>query len=170
MNRLLKKGVILLCAGMLCFCLGCQNINSLTNSKPKVQDTLPVGTFAVDNLSKQITNLIVSQMLPDDDTISVMFTEAKEAKEKLLCENVGSALIQKGYAVERVLPKEERQKGDVSQMSASGVKLTLNIIKLMESDNYFNIAVSLKGIKYYRMYALVSGNLEPVSAWTMASL
>ena len=167
MNCLLKKGVILLCAGMLCSCLGCQNINSLTNSKPKVQDTLPVGTFAVDNLSKQI---IVSQMLPDDDTISVMFTEAKEAKEKLLCENVASALIQKGYAVERVLPKEERQKGDVSQMSASGVRLTLNIIKLMESDNYFNIAVSLKGIKYYRMYALVSGNLEPVSAWTMASL
>lgn len=170
MDRLLKKGVILLCcAGMLCSCLGCQNINSLTNSKPKVQDTLPVGTFAVDNLSKQITNLIVSQMLPDDDTISVMFTEAKEAKEKLLCEKVASALIQKGYAVERVLPKEERQKGDVSQMSASGVRLTLNIIKLMESDN-FNIAVSLKGIKYYRMYALVSGNLEPVSAWTMASL
>ena len=82
MNRLLKKGVILLCAGMLCFCLACQNINSLTNSKPKVQDTLPVGTFAVDNLSKQTTNLIVSQMLPDDDTISVMFTEAKEAKDR----------------------------------------------------------------------------------------
>ena len=40
----------------------------------------------------------------------------------------------------------------------------------MESDGYFNMAVTLKGIKYYRMYALQDGKLEPVSAWSMQNL
>lgn len=167
MNRLLKKGVILLCAGMLCFCLGCQNF-TLKSSKPK--DTLGVGTFAVEEVSKQVTNLVVNQMLPDDDLISIIFPEDQEAKEKLLLENVAKSLISRGYAVEKVLPKNDRQKGDVFVMSANGTKLTVNLIKLMESDGYFSMAVSLKGIKYYRMYAMQDGKLEPVSAWSMQNL
>ena len=64
------------------FCIvGCQNF-TLKSSKPK--DTLGVGTFAVEEVSKQVTNLVVNQMLPDDDLISIIFPEDQEAKEKLL--------------------------------------------------------------------------------------
>lgn len=154
----------MLVSATLCSCLvGCQNFT--LSSKPK--DTLGVGTFAVEEVSTQVTNLVANQMLPDDDLISVIFPENQEVKEKILLENVAKALTAKGYAVEKVLPKKDRQDGDVSVMSANGTKLTVNLIKLMESDGYFNMAVTLKGIKYYRMYALQNGKLEPVSAWSM---
>ena len=162
-----RKIITFFVATALCSCLcGCQNFSLSTKTK----DTLGIGTFAVEDVSKQVTNLVVNQMLPDDDLISIIFPENQEAKEKILLENVAKALTSKGYAVEKVLPKRDRQKGDVSVMSAHGTKLTVNLIKLMESDGYFNMAVTLKGIKYYRMYALQDGKLVPVSAWSMQNL
>lgn len=155
---------VFVAAAFCSFLCGCQNL-TLSSSKPK--DTLGVGTFAVEEVSLQVTNLVVNQMLPDDDLISIIFPENQEVKEKLLLENVAKSLTTRGYAVEKVLPKKDRQEGDVSVMSAHGSKLTVNLIKLMESNGYFNMAVSLKGIKYYRMYALQDGKLEPVSAWSM---
>ena len=140
---------------------GCQSYYN------KTQDTLPIGTFAIDDVTVHVTNLVVNQMLPDDNTISVMFIKANEAKEKLLCTNVADNLIKRGYAVERVLPKEERQEGDVSEMTVSGVPLIVNFVQLTDSNN-FNLTVILNGIKYYRLYALTGGQMIPVSPWSKA--
>lgn len=140
---------------------GCQSYYN------KTQDTLPIGTFAIDDVTVHVTNLVVNQMLPDDNTISVMFIKADEAKEKLLCKNIADNLIKRGYAVERVLPKNERQEGDVSEMTASGVPLIVKFVQLTDSNN-FNLSVSLNGVKYYRLYALTDGQMIPVSPWSMA--
>ena len=67
-----RKIITFFVATALCSCLcGCQNFSLSTKTK----DTLGIGTFAVEDVSKQVTNLVVNQMLPDDDLISIIFPE-----------------------------------------------------------------------------------------------
>lgn len=54
-------------------------------------------------------------------------------------------------------------------MTASGVKLSLSLIPLLET-NYYKLSVKLNGIFYYRMYIMQNQELTPVSAWSMQSI
>ena len=158
----LLKIIGTLTLGVMITLTGCKNTT-------KLADTLPIGTFAIDNLSTHIANLVTHQMLPNDDTISVMITNVNQEKELLLARNVAGLLVKKGYAVETVLPKEMRQKGDISEMAAHGVKLFIDLLPLNETE-YYKLEIVLSGIKYYRMYALRDGMLVPVTPWSQASL
>lgn len=165
MNKISK----LLCVGLtlgLFTLTGCQNLSFTSN---QIKDTLPVGKITLDDVSKQVSNLVKSQLLPNDTTISVMLTDCKEEKEKHLLNAVADNLIKSGYAVEKVLPAKERQKGDVAVVKASGTKLALSLVPLIESD-YLRLKIDLAGIYYYRMYSLTNKQLVPVSAWSMQSL
>ena len=152
------------------FVIGAQALTACALvQKEKKVDTLAVGTFAVDDVSVHVTNLVTHEMLPNDNLISIDFTQMLQEKEKYLGHNVAEALIKKGYAIEKVLPEKERQKGDVSDMTASGVPLIINLVPLQES-NLYEMKVKLNGIFYYRMYALTDGKMVPVSAWSQAGV
>lgn len=149
--------------------VGAQALTACALMQKEKVDTLAVGTFAVDDISVHVTNLVTHEMLPNDNLISIDFTQMLQEKEKYLGHNVAEALTKKGYAIEKVLPEKERQKGDVSVMSASGVPLIINLVPLQES-NLYEMKVKLNGIFYYRMYALTDGKMVPVSAWSQAGV
>lgn len=160
--------VLLSCVFLTVSLSGCTAMQNAFK-RNKVTDTLPVGTITVSKVAVHITNLVASNMLIDDDTISIMLTEIKEAKEQLLAKNVGDNLQKKGYAIEYVLPADKRQKGDISEVSASGKQLFLSLEPLVESS-YYKLNVRLAGINFYRMYVLTNNDLVPVSAWTQAGI
>lgn len=151
------------CAVLLGFAL------TACSTTEKLSDNLPVGYITLETLTPHVANLVSNQMLPNDDTISIMLTECQDVKEKSLLNDVGDSLIKKGYAVERVSPKDDRQEGDINEMTASGVKLSLSLIPLLET-NYYKLSVKLNGIFYYRMYIMQNQELTPVSAWSMQSI
>lgn len=160
---------VLLCCSALSLTSGCTALQNAFHRKTQVVDTLPIGTITLDKVAIHITNLVASNMLIDDDTISIMLTEMKQAKEQLLAQKVGDNLVKKGYAIEMVLPADKRQKGDVSEISASGKHLFLSLEPLEESS-YYKLNVRLAGINFYRLYALSNSELIPVSAWTQAGI
>lgn len=162
---MLKK--TLLC-GALFFALS-SSLTGCVLTQHKVVDTLPVGTITLDDVATQITGLVSSQYLIDDNTISVMKINSHEAKELLLCEKVGNKLNQKGYAVQMVLPESERQAGDVSRVSPSGIKLEMHLLPLIQSS-YYRLHVQLNGLNFYRLYLLNQYKLTPVSPWSSAKI
>ena len=92
------------------FVIGAQALTACALvQKEKKVDTLAVGTFAVDDVSVHVTNLVTHEMLPNDNLISIDFTQMIQEKEKYLGHNVAEALTKKGYAIEKVLPEKERQ-------------------------------------------------------------
>lgn len=75
------------CAVLLGFAL------TACSTTEKLSDNLPVGYITLETLTPHVANLVSNQMLPNDDTISIMLTECQDVKEKSLLNDVGDSLI-----------------------------------------------------------------------------
>lgn len=160
------KKIVFVCLCALTFCLG---LGACSNQPLKLKETLALGEFSIDVLSVHLTNLITKEILPDDDTISLIETQCVDVKEVSLCRNVANSLKAKGYAVQEVLPLNERQSGDVEVIEPAGVAVKVRIIPLVGSE-YFELQANIKGLYYHRMYKRSSYQVIPVSSWTKAQL
>lgn len=145
----------LLLTSLFCICLsGCQ----LFKQPEKV-------VISSDTQVKfaQEAQSIIKQQVPPSDAIVI------KAKEKDLyvraIENASVTKLQSiGYAVQLVLPEKERQKGDSGSYNSDGVQITLDYIPYNQSK-YSELAVTIDGIRYSRLYAMVGTIPQPVSNW-----
>jgi len=151
----------LCCALIFSTCLsGCAYFN-------QPQNNIQVADVAIDPVAIQTANLIRNQIAADN-TLSILKTENKEIKELYLCDQVAEELKKHGYAVQTVSDASERQKGDVSEMSAQGIKIILHLTPL-EQSSYYRVSVDLRGVFYFRMYAYDKQQFIPVSPWSKAN-
>lgn len=117
------------------------------------------------SLAEEAQALIEARYLANSGTLS--FYLGDEPTAAGIARRVGAALALQGYAVQTVLPPEQRQHGDAQaheQMKPAGVPLSMTIIPLTDSD-YIEFQVTAGPVRYSKVFAVSAGQARAVSVW-----
>ena len=106
---------------------------------------------------------LIKQQIPADTLFSLK-PQARDGKHNALEFSLQSKLRQSGYAVQEVLPANSRQKGDIEEMPAEGLALSIEFIPYTGTE-YGELAVSIGNDRYSRLYLQKNRTTAPLSGW-----
>ena len=145
---------LILAAGLTCLlCSACTSLR---------QAAEPKTTFAQQGVyADQAVRIIHMAAAPGDGTIVIKCKEG-DPDARAIERAVQARLRAAGYAVQLALPPDERQKGDPGRYGTPGASIDLIPY---EGSNYAELAVTLHGERFSRLFSTAGSSPAPVSNW-----
>lgn len=143
--------------------LGTSLILSGCNLSSKPVNNIAVGSISCQRIADGIVALIKKVRTAEDGTLTIK-NISNDLAVMTIEKQTATKLKSSGYAVQEILPKELRQKGDLDKTSISGTLTTINV-QALDDSNQYQLTLIIGTQAYYRMLSKQNNQLVPVSGW-----